>query len=291
VGLEPDTTYYYQVVAENKAGKSLPSEGKGTFKTLTVTPDVTGESISGVSTTTAALAGALDPEMARTRYYFEYGETEAYGQNTPGGEVAASAGEVHVGPETIAGLKPGTTYYYRLRAVNAWNEAVGEAKTFTTPTISSPIVSIVTPVEIPTTPVTTTSTTTTTVTPSACSVSLAGTRITVKRASEATIKLAATGADTCAGELTLTVRTKGKKGGNRRRSRTTTIGTATFSIPTGRTVNVELRLDAAGRALLKADRGMLNANLTIVESSAGSASTQHASIHLVRAKAHGEAKR
>jgi hypothetical protein len=35
-GLEPGTTYYFQVVAENEAGKSSPSEGKGTFATAPV---------------------------------------------------------------------------------------------------------------------------------------------------------------------------------------------------------------------------------------------------------------
>ena len=268
----------------------MASEGKGTFKTQTVTPGVTGEFVSDVSTTTAVLAGALDPEMARTRYYFEYGETEAYGQNTPGGEVGASAGEVQVGPETITGLKPGTTYYVRLRAVNAWNEAVGEAKTFTTLTISSPIVAPLVPIVIPTTPVTITPTTTT-ATPNACSVSLASARITVKGASEATIKLTATGTDTCSGKLTLTVKTKGKKGGNQRRSRTMTIGTATFSILTGRTVNVELRLDAAGRALLGADHGRLSATLTVLKSSPAPSQTHSENVRLVQWKATNARKR
>ena len=106
----------------------------------------------------------------------------------------------------------------------------------------------------------------------------------MKGASEATIKLAATGTDTCAGELTLTVRTKGKKGGNRRRSRTTTIGTATFSIPTGRTVNVELRLDAAGRALLDAPHGRLSATLTILKSSPAPSQTHAENVRLVQQK-------
>jgi hypothetical protein len=282
-GLEPDTTYYFWVVAENDAGKSLPSEGKGTFKTLTVTPGVTGESVSGVSTTTAALAGALDPEMARTRYYFEYGETEAYGQNTPGGEVAASAGEVQVGPETITGLMPSTTYYVRLRAVNAWNETVGEAKTFTTPSVTSPIVAPLTPVVIPTTPITTsTPTTTTTATPNACNVSLASARITVKRASEATIKLTGTGTGTCSGKLTLTVKTNGK--GRRKRSKTTIIGATVFSIASGKTVTVELKLDAAGRALFKAGHGRLNATLMVLKSSPAPWQTHSEGVQLVRQK-------
>ncbi len=276
-GLEPGTTYYFQVLAENKAGRSLPSEGKGTFTTHTVKPGVTGESGSGVSTTTAVVAGTLDPEMARTRYDFEYGETEAYGQSTPGGEVPVSAGEVPIGPETIAGLKPGTMYYYRLRAVNASSETVGEAKTFTTPTIT-PIVAAVTPVVIPTTTVTTTTT------PSMCNVSLASPRIMTKGASEATIKLmgAGTGTGTCQGRLMLTVRTKGK--GKRRRSKATAIGTATFSIPPRKTTAIELKLDARGRALLGADHGRLNATLTVLKSSPAPSQTNSEGVQLVRRK-------
>ena len=271
-GLEPGTTYYFRMVAENKAGRSLPSEGKGTVTTQTVKPVVAGESGSGVSTTTAVVAGTLDTEMARTRYDFEYGETEAYGQSTAGGEAPASAGVVPIGPETIAGLKPGTMYYYRLRAVNASSETVGEAKTFTTPT-SSPIVATVTPVVIPTTPVTTT-------TPSTCNVSLASARIMTKGTSEATIELTGTGTGTCQGKLILTVRTKGN--GKRRRSKATTIGTATLSIPPGKTTAVELALNARGRALLSADHGRLNATLTVLKSSPAPAQTHTEKVQLVR---------
>ena len=153
--LKASTMYYYQVIVENTVGKSVPSEGKGTVTTAPNKPAVTNESAFSVSTTTAVLAGAIKPELASTQYNFEYGEAEALGQSTPEREVAGSSGEVPVSPETITGLKPGTVYSYRLRAVSTSGEAVGEARTFTTPT-SSPIVAAVIPVVIPLMPVTTT---------------------------------------------------------------------------------------------------------------------------------------
>ena len=85
------------------------------------------------------LSGAVAPEGARTRYWFEYGETEAFGQSTPGGEVPAGTGVATVAPEAISGLTPGTLYHYRLRAKNKWHEAFGETQTFTTASDSSTV--------------------------------------------------------------------------------------------------------------------------------------------------------
>lgn len=104
-------------------------------------------------------------------------------------------------------------------------------------------------------------------------VSLVGTRISTTRAGEAAVELRCASAPTCHGKLTLTVRTQGifeKPGrsgkGGQRRSKTTLIGTASFTIPAGRTVTVELKLSAAGRALLGVDHGRLTASLTILKS-------------------------
>jgi hypothetical protein len=100
-------------------------------------------------------------------------------------------------------------------------------------------------------------------------VSLAGTRISTTRAGEAAVELRCAGPLTCHGKLTLTVpRNEGKRGkGHRGESKQTeTIGTAGFAIPAGRTVTVELKLGATGRALLGVDRGRLAASLTILKS-------------------------
>jgi len=123
---------------------------------------------------------------------------------------------------------------------------------------------------------------------------LSSTSITIQGTGNAAIKVDCTGTGTCTGKLTLTstteevaghasaARTESRK---RKHSKSTTIGVTTFSIPGGKTATIKLTLNSAGRSLLKADHGMLNANLMIVESSAGSASTQHASVHLVEQRA------
>jgi hypothetical protein len=123
-------------------------------------------------------------------------------------------------------------------------------------------------------------------------VSLPGTTITAQDNGDVAVKLACPGTGTCSGKLTVTVTSADTEGGahatttrtEKKRSKTTTIGTATFSISAGKSGIVPLHLNAAGRALLKADHGKLNASLTIVESSAVSTSTRHESVHLVLQK-------
>jgi Subtilase family len=131
-GLEPGAEYDYRLVIENSSGPSAPGEGKGTFTTQIRPPLLSAEGVSEVGSSSALLSGAVAPEGARTRYWFEYGETAALGQSTPGGEAPAGAGVVNVAPEAISGLTPGTLYHYRLRAENKWHEALGETQTFTT---------------------------------------------------------------------------------------------------------------------------------------------------------------
>lgn len=133
-GLEPGSEYDYRLIVENSSGPSSSGEGKGTFTTKISAPLLSAESASEVGPSGALLAGTVAPEGARTRYWFEYGATEALGQSTPGGEVPAGARPVEVTPETISGLTPDTVYFYRLRAENRWDEAAGAMQSFTTTT-------------------------------------------------------------------------------------------------------------------------------------------------------------
>ena len=123
-------------------------------------------------------------------------------------------------------------------------------------------------------------------------VMLMDTRVTTERNGEAAVRLACTGGGTCSGKLTLTVTSAAPDGAGRRpaaknrevekrRFKTTTVGSATFSIPVGKRATIMLALTSAGRMLLKADHGTLNASLMIVESYTGLTSTHHESVRLV----------
>jgi hypothetical protein len=110
------------------------------------------------------------------------------------------------------------------------------------------------------------------------SVSLAASTIGVQGSGKGSIKLRCTGTSTCTGKLTLTARSKAKKG---KKAKVETIGTAPFSIPAGKTATVTLTLTVAGRDLLKADHGKLDANLTMLKTSPSPANTQHKNVELV----------
>jgi len=113
------------------------------------------------------------------------------------------------------------------------------------------------------------------------SVSLTGSVLSIQSGGKGSVKLLCAGTATCAGKLTLTVTSKGK-GKHAKKAKAETIGTAAFSIPAGKTGVVTITLTAAGRALLKAAHGKLNASLTVLKSSPAPASTQHKTITLVQ---------
>jgi hypothetical protein len=133
-GLDAGLTYHYRVLADNGEGQS-----EGEDRTFTTDPAIkdilTGPAVDVVPTK-ATLTGSLDPDGLETRYFFEYGKTEGYGQVTPslpGADVGTTApGTVSVSADA-EGLEPGTTYHFRIVATNETGETKGLDRTFTTP--------------------------------------------------------------------------------------------------------------------------------------------------------------
>jgi hypothetical protein len=133
-GLEPGTTYHYRLVEVNSKGNSYGIDR--TFTTELAVKHLSTEPADPVGRVTATLKGTLDPDGMGTNYYFEYGRTKRYGTQTaaPPGQALAdtSPGDQQLAVP-IAGLKPETTYHFRLVAENAtYGATKGQDRTFTT---------------------------------------------------------------------------------------------------------------------------------------------------------------
>jgi sugar lactone lactonase YvrE len=88
---------------------------------------------SSMTEVTASLRGIVNPGNLSTTYRFDYGLTANYGNISPAplGTLAASTTPSEV-TSVVSGLKPGTTYHFRLVAYNENGISYGEDKTFTT---------------------------------------------------------------------------------------------------------------------------------------------------------------
>jgi DNA-binding beta-propeller fold protein YncE/phosphodiesterase/alkaline phosphatase D-like protein len=83
------------------------------FEPSTNVPGIRTEGTTGVTEITATLHGGLEPFGLATTYFFEYGKTESLGTDAP--IIPASAGITSTKvSESLSGLQPNTTYYYRL---------------------------------------------------------------------------------------------------------------------------------------------------------------------------------
>ncbi len=169
-GLSPSTTYYYALDVE-VAGQVYPASNVDSFTTAAPPQNESGGggSTSGGGTTTgstpptagvpnppaptpaapelpsaatgsvtartsssATVAGSVDPGGLQTSYLVEFGKTTAYGHSSASASAGAGRSNVAV-LATITGLRPRTLYHYRLVAINAAGTAVGADRAFRTP--------------------------------------------------------------------------------------------------------------------------------------------------------------
>ena len=127
-GLAANTTYHFRISVTNAGGTST-----GVDATFTTNPPtVETRAASGVTTTSAALNGAVNPNGSEvTDCHFEYGTTTSYGSNaactpSPGKEpVTVSA--------SVTGLSANTAYHFGLVGTSASGTSQGSDVTFTTP--------------------------------------------------------------------------------------------------------------------------------------------------------------
>src|SRR5436190_13310714 len=81
-------------------------------------PSASTGPVTSVAPTTATVSGSVNPNGTATTWYVEYGISTSYGSNTS--SVSAGSGSSSVAiSATLTGLKPGTSYHYRVVATSA----------------------------------------------------------------------------------------------------------------------------------------------------------------------------
>jgi hypothetical protein len=139
MGLLPGgVTYIFCLLARNAAGEEAlgPQE---TFTTGAIAPVIVGEPQSGATvsslevtnqtSSTADLTALVNPKGAETTYVMDYGTSTDYSSSTPPANIPAGGLPVAISQE-ITGLKPNTTYHWRLVVKNAEGKAESADHTF-----------------------------------------------------------------------------------------------------------------------------------------------------------------
>jgi phosphodiesterase/alkaline phosphatase D-like protein len=127
-GLAPNTTYHFRVKAVGSSGTAYGPDMQFTTRP---TPLVTTNDATSEATTSATLNGDLTSlGTARSvTVSFEWGTTSGSYTYTTAGQARTSTGTFSA---DLSGLDPGTTYYFRAKAVGGGDPVYGEEKSFTT---------------------------------------------------------------------------------------------------------------------------------------------------------------
>ena len=94
-------------------------------------PSTTSGAASSVTTTGASVTGTVNPNGLPSVYAFEFGTSLSFGSLTTPTSVPSSSGDTPI-PESLSGLTPNTTYYYRAVATSSAGTSVGAVRSFRT---------------------------------------------------------------------------------------------------------------------------------------------------------------
>lgn len=141
--LRPNTTYSVRIFAANDDfnGSASVVSAVRTFTTGMAAPSVQDIGVTDRTTSTVVVSGRVNPLGQQSTYHFEYGESAAYGSAVPAGndDVAGNGYAFRTASHRLSGLKPQTTYHYRLVARNASGTSATPDATFTTRPAIEPV--------------------------------------------------------------------------------------------------------------------------------------------------------
>jgi hypothetical protein len=123
--LDAEERYRFRLIAKNKYGESAGDPW------LFGPPVPTPKSALPILYDEATLRAEVDPSGLATKYRFEYGTTEGYGQSTPIKDLEPADGKVAV-QAALTGLEEGMTYHFRVVAENEVKAVSGLDRTFET---------------------------------------------------------------------------------------------------------------------------------------------------------------
>ncbi len=132
-GLIGEETYHYRLVLANGEPFVI---GRGADKTITPhnVKALATEPATEITQESAQLNASFEGTNEDTNYYFEWGQTTAYGHKTavpPGDDAGTTTGPTHIS-STISGLEPGYSYHFRVVAQNSIGVSKGVDKAFKT---------------------------------------------------------------------------------------------------------------------------------------------------------------
>ena len=126
-GLQPNTTYHYQLNSTNGAGTNTSEVN--TFTTDPDPPGVIAANPAAIGATSATLEGSVVTKNRATTVWFEYGTSTAYGSSTAVQQIPPASVPVKV-TAPVSGLSSGVVHHYRLVASNIGGTSPGSSVSF-----------------------------------------------------------------------------------------------------------------------------------------------------------------
>lgn len=135
-GLTSATTYYYQLIGSYGSGSTVAGDVESFTTTATSPPPhvpvVATGTATDVGVTTATLNGTIDPDGLLVTYDFAWGTSPSALTNTTSATTGPTGTTSQSVAAPLAGLRSGTTFYYRLDVHSGGDTDSGSVVNFTT---------------------------------------------------------------------------------------------------------------------------------------------------------------